>query len=189
MVNMYVVWNITSNGISVNIVIVLMLDHFWFVLNRSKRHPFYPEHQTSPWHIWALVHWMLCILPLWWSSWYMRLISQLYFLLRLQISAVVTVFPPVCHHGVHRDIYLLPLCWRNDSNIYMDVILSRTKWGRYGVMEQCVILQHCVVSKHRMLLCDERYPTGMLGNLFACWFSFCVILIYFFVAFSYALAL
>jgi hypothetical protein len=178
MVNMYLVWNITSSGISVDIVIVLMLDHFWFVLNRSKRHSFYPEHQTSLWPIWPL-QWMLWILPRWWSSWCMRLITRLYFLLRLQISADVTVLPPVCLHGVHRDISLLPLCWRNGSINHMNIILSRTKWGRYGVMEQCVILQFCVVSKHRMLLCDERYPTGMVGNLFACWFSFCVIVIYF----------
>ena len=45
------------------------------------------------WHIWPLVWWMLWILPQRWSSCGMRLITQLYFLLRLQISAVVTVLP------------------------------------------------------------------------------------------------
>ena len=114
-----------------------MLGHMWFVLSRSKRHSFYPEHQTSPWHIWPLVWWMLWILPQRWSSWYMRLVTHFCFLLRLQISAVVTVFHPVCLHVVLRDLYLLPLCWTNDSNIYMDVILSRRNWVQCWVMEQC----------------------------------------------------
>jgi hypothetical protein len=48
---------------------------------------------------------MLWILPQCWSSWCMRLITHLYFLLRLRISAVVTVLRPVCLHGVHRDIF------------------------------------------------------------------------------------
>ena len=75
-------------------------------------------------------------------------------------------------------LYLLPLCWRNDFNICMDIILSHRTWGQYGVMEQCVILQYCVVSKHRVLFCDDQYCTWKLGNLRSCWFSFCVVLIY-----------
>ena len=41
-----------------------------------------------------------------------------------------------------------------------------------------LIQQYCVVSKQRMLLSDDLYPTGMLGNLCAFWFSLCVMLIY-----------
>jgi hypothetical protein len=84
------VWNITVSGISVNIVTILRLDHIWFV-SRSKRLTFYPEYRTSPWHIWPAVWWMLWIFPQHWSSWCIRLITYLYFLLRLQMSAVVTV--------------------------------------------------------------------------------------------------
>jgi len=43
--------------------------------------------------IWPFIQWMLWILPQWWSSWCIRLITYLYFLQRLQISAVVTVLP------------------------------------------------------------------------------------------------
>jgi hypothetical protein len=44
--------------------------------------------------IWPPVQWMLWILPQCWNSWCIRLITHLYFLLRLQISAVVTVILP-----------------------------------------------------------------------------------------------
>jgi hypothetical protein len=43
--------------------------------------------------IWPLIQWILWILPQCWNSWCIRLITHLYFLLRLQISAVVTVLP------------------------------------------------------------------------------------------------
>jgi len=45
------------------------------------------------WPIWHFIQWMLWILPQRWRSWCMRLITHLYHLLRLQISAVVTVLP------------------------------------------------------------------------------------------------
>jgi hypothetical protein len=121
---------------------------------------------------------MLWILLHSWSSWCMRLITYLYFLLRLQISAVVTVLP-LNVFMVQGLLYLLPLFWRNESNIYVDVILSHRKWRRCGVTEHCVILLYCVVSKHTILLSDDRYRTWNLENLSACWFSFCVMLIYY----------
>ena len=84
-----------------------------------------------------------------------------------------------CLHGVHRDsCTFYHLFCRNDSNIYVDLILSLRKWGRCGVMEQCVMLQYCVVSKHRMLLYDDQCRAWKLGNLCACWFSFCIMLVY-----------
>jgi hypothetical protein len=44
----------------------------------------------------------------------------------------------------------------------VDIILSHKKWGQCGVMEQCVIIQYCVVSKHWMLLSDHQYRTWHL---------------------------
>jgi hypothetical protein len=76
------------------------------------------------------------------------------------------------------QLYLLLLFCGNDCNIYMDVILCYRKWGQCGVMEQCVIVQYCVVSKHRMMLSDDQYQTWKLAKLCTCWFSFCVMFIY-----------
>ena len=75
-------------------------------------------------------------------------------------------------------LYLCPLFSRNDSNIYLDIILSHRTWGRCGVMEHCVILQYCVVLKQRMLLYGDQNWAWNLWNLCACWCSFCVMLIY-----------
>jgi hypothetical protein len=83
------VWNITLSAISVSIVIGWTICGLF--CSRSNRLTFYAEHQTSPWHIWPPVQWMLLILSQCWSSWCLRLITYLYFLLRLQISAAVTV--------------------------------------------------------------------------------------------------
>jgi hypothetical protein len=82
----------------------------------------------------------------------MRLITYLYFLLRLQISAVVTVLPLMSSWCTQGQLYLLPLFWRNDSIVYVDVILFHTKRGQCGVMEQCVIVQYCVVSKQNVVI-------------------------------------
>jgi hypothetical protein len=43
--------------------------------------------------IWPFIQYMFWILPQHWNSWSMRLVTHLYFLLRLQIAAVVTVLP------------------------------------------------------------------------------------------------
>jgi len=93
------------------------------------------------------------------------------------MSAVVTLLPLNVFMVYKGQLYLLPLFWRNDSNIYVEIILSHRKWGQCGVMEHCVILQYCVVSNHRMLSYDQ-YQMWKLGNLCAYWFSFCVMLIY-----------
>ena len=65
---------------------------------------------------------------------------------------------PVCLLGEHRDNFKIYLFfWRNDFINYVDVMLAHRNRGQYGVTEQCVILQHCVVSKHRMLLSGDQY--------------------------------
>jgi len=57
----------------------------------------------------------------------MRLITFLHFLPRLQMSAVVTLLPLNVFMVYKGQLYLLPLFWRNDSNIYVEIILSHRK--------------------------------------------------------------
>ena len=165
------VLNISFNGSSVSIVIILKLDHTCLVSWQKQDTSFHSRTSQQSCSPSGLLFSGCCgILPQRCNSWCMRLITQLCYLLRLQISAVVTVLP-VCMSSLCKQghLYLLPLCWRNDSNMYKYAILFCRKWVRYGVMELCAILQYCVVSKHRMLS-DYQFRTWKLGNLFACGF-------------------
>jgi hypothetical protein len=96
----------------------------------------------------------------------------------LELSAVLSVLS-LNVFMVYTGISIpLSLFWRNDLNICMDVILSPRKWVQYGVMEQCAILQYCVVSRHRLWLSHDQCQTWKLGKFYACGFLFCVMLIY-----------
>jgi hypothetical protein len=151
---------------------------------------FCPEHQTSPWQIWPTVQWMLWILLQHWNSWCMRLITYLYFLLRLQMSAVVTVLTLnvfMVYTGTTLPFTIVLEEW---LQYLRGIILSYRKWGQCGVMEKCVIIQYCVVWKHRMWLSDDQYRTWKLGKLCMLVFLLCnAYLLSLSLAFSSALAL
>ena len=170
------VWNITFSGIW--IVTVLRLDHMWFVSQQKQETYFLSRTSDHP-----LAHLASCSVDVVDPS--PELKQLMHEADHLSVfSAEVTdqcscnCASAECLRSVHGQLYLLPLFCRNDSNIYVDIILSHRKWGWCGVMEQCVMLQYCVVSKHRMLLSDDQYRTWKLGNFCACLFSFCVILVY-----------
>jgi len=104
----------------------------------------------------------------------MSQINQLYFLLRLQISAVVTVLPLYIFMLYTGAVLPFTIIWEELLQ-YLCVILTCRKREWCGVMELCLIMQYCVVSKHKILLCDDSIEHG---NLCACWFSFCLLLIF-----------
>jgi hypothetical protein len=57
----------------------------------------------------------------------------------------------------------------------MDLILSCRKCVQCGVMEQGVIVQYCVVSKHTMLLCDEQVDVVIMTVFFIVYSVFFVL--------------
>ena len=121
---------------------------------------------------------MLWILPQQWNSWCIRLITHLYFLLMLHISAFVTVLP----------LYVFMVC--TGTILSFTVILE--EWLQYLPKPNSVpqkmrmvwshgtlfLFSSTVLCQNRMLLSDDLYPTGMLGNLCSCGFSFYVMLFY-----------
>jgi hypothetical protein len=52
-----------------------------------------------------------------------------------------------CLHVVHRETLPFTIVLEEWLQYLRDIILPYRKWGCCGVMEQCVILQYCVVSK------------------------------------------
>jgi hypothetical protein len=133
------VWNITFSGISVNIVIVLRLDHMQFVSQQKQETYFLSRISDQP-----SAHLASCSVDVVGPSPPLKQLMHDVDHLSL-FSAEVTDecscnrVSPKCLQG---QLYLLPLFWRNDSNIYMDIILSHRKWGRCGVRERCVIPQY-----------------------------------------------
>ena len=82
------VWQLSqyTDSIEAGSHVVCFLAEAWDILSIQNIRPALGT-------VWALVQWMLWILPQHWSSRCLRLITQLSFLLRLQIGAVVTVLP------------------------------------------------------------------------------------------------
>ena len=128
------------------------------------------------WPVWPPVQWMLWILPQRWSSWCMRLITQLFFLPRLQISAVVIVLPLyvfMVYTGtslpftIVLEEWLQYLCGCNYVPQKM-----RAVWSHGTVCHSTVLC--CVITQNVVIW----WSVWRLGYLCACGFSFCVLLIY-----------
>ena len=108
----------------------------------------------------------------------MRLITHLYHLLRLQISAVVTVLPvyvfmvytgTILSFTIVSEELLQYLRGRNSVMQKMRVVWSHGTVFLFCSTMLCEITECCYLM---------MFPTKMFGNLFACGFSFCVLLIY-----------
>jgi hypothetical protein len=87
-VEYYFQWQLSqySDSLDAGLYVVCFLEEARNLLSIQNIRP-----AVGP--FWPPVQWMLCILPQGWNSRCLRLITHLCFLLRLQISAVVTVLP------------------------------------------------------------------------------------------------
>jgi hypothetical protein len=150
----------------------------WFFLRRSKRIPFYPEHQISPathktFYSVDVVDPSPVLKELMHEADHSPLLSA-----EVADQCCCNCASAECLQGVDRDNFTFYHCVGGMTPVSTWTHLCPAETIRYGVKEYCVILQYCVVSKHRKLLFDDQDRIWRLGNLCACWFSFCIMLIY-----------
>jgi len=116
---------------------------------------------------------MLWILPQCWNSWCMRLITHLYFLQRLQISAVVTVLPLyvfMVYTGITLPFTTVLEEWLQYLRVFYSVPQKMRAVCSHGTVCHCTVL--CSVKTHTVVIWSVS-NMGFWQHLCMCLFLLC----------------